>query len=276
MKRRFKRIYNNFKGILKKPEMRILPGQLSYFFLMSLIPILTICTILVSLFTSNVNVISIIEDALPQSIFNIIMPFLDNSKIGVNVLLFLIAGLLLASNGPYAVTIASNNFYKVKHSRFLKQKIKSLIMTVIIIILLLFIIFIPIFGDVIVKFLLNLVNNPDTLIIYMPIYKFLKVIISFVFIYFCIKLLYTIAPDSPIKSRTTTMGAIFTTLCWIIVTEAFGFYITEIADYNALYGNFANILILLLWVYLLSYLFMIGMAININAYELAQIKNNEQ
>ncbi len=119
-------------------------------------------------------------------------------------------------------------------------------------------------GDLIVKIVLELVNNPSSLYIYSPIYKLLKIMTSFLIIYFCIKLLYTIAPDRSIKSKTTTMGSLFTTIGWIIVSDIFGFYITKIANYNVLYGNFANILILLLWIYLLSYLFMMGMAMNIN------------
>ena len=51
---------------------------------------------------------------------------------------------------------------------------------------------------------------------------------------------------------------------WIIATYIFAFYITRIASYNVVYGNFANILILLLWVYILAYLFVVGIALNVN------------
>lgn len=41
---------------------------------------------------------------------------------------------------------------------------------------------------------------------------------------------------------------------------------TNIAKYDQLYGNFANILVLLLWVYFLAYLFVFGIILNKQKY----------
>lgn len=135
-------------------------------------------------------------------------------------------------------------------------------MTLVLIILLIFMIFIPIFGNTII----NLISKYINISSYLGIIKLLKFIMSFIFIYFSVKILYSLAPSRTIKSKTTTIGAIWTTTSWIVATELFAFYITKIAKYDLLYGNFANILMLFIWVYLLSYLFVIGMAININSY----------
>ena len=62
------------------------------------------------------------------------------------------------------------------------------------------------------------------------------------------------APDTKIKSRETTTGAVFTTVSWIIATEIYSFYVNYFAKYNLLYGSVANLLILFLWIYLLSYI----------------------
>ena len=74
------------------------------------------------------------------------------------------------------------------------------------------------------------------------------------------------APDKNIPSAQTTYGAVFTSIGWILATYIFAFYITRIASYDLIYGNFANILILLLWVYILAYLFVVGMALNVDEY----------
>lgn len=70
------------------------------------------------------------------------------------------------------------------------------------------------------------------------------------------------APDKKIKSKTTTTGAIFTTIAWIIATEIYSFYVSQFAKYNLFYGSISNILILLMWVYILAYVFVFGMALN--------------
>ena len=74
--------------------------------------------------------------------------------------------------------------------------------------------------------------------------------------------MYIIAPDDEIPSNTTNRGAIFTSIGWILSTEIFAFYLDKFAKYDIFYGSISNILVLLLWIYLLSYIFVLGMIIN--------------
>ena len=71
-----------------------------------------------------------------------------------------------------------------------------------------------------------------------------------------------LAPDKKIRSKSATKGAIFTTISWVVSTEIFTFYVGTFAKYDVFYGNISNIIILLLWIYLLSYIFVLGMAFN--------------
>ena len=70
------------------------------------------------------------------------------------------------------------------------------------------------------------------------------------------------APDKKIPSQNVNGGAIFTTIGFILITSLYSYYIQEFANYSIFYGSLANIVILMLWVYLLSYVFVIGMAMN--------------
>lgn len=266
MKKKIKEIFKIIYTIFSTPELNILPGQLAFYLLMSIVPILVIVSVIASYLNINVNLISAIEEALPSAISSIILQFFTSDLPNISFIIILWCYLILATNGPSAIIVTSNELYKLKQPSFFHLKMKAFMMTIIMILLLLFMILIPIFGDTIIKFILGLFNNPEVFIKYAPIYKFIKILISFVFIYISIKLLYTIAPNAKIKSRSTTKGALFTTIGWIVFSELFAFYITKIADYSLLYGNFANVLILLLWVYLLAYVFVVGMIININMY----------
>ncbi len=275
MKTRIKRIWNNFLNIIKLPEMKVLPGHLAFYILLSFIPILAICTAIASALMNNFNLVTELKGLLPKALFDIVVPLLNNGVPNVNLFLLIFCYLIVGTNGPASIIITSNELYKIKAQTFLQVRLKAFIMTIIVIALFLFMIFIPIFGDTIVNFIFEWLKRPTYLYNYVGVYKFLKVFISFLFIYFTIKLLYTMAPNEKIKSRTTTMGSLFTTFGWIISTEIFAFYITKIAKYNLLYGNFANILILLIWINFLSYLFMIGMAINVNSYSNGKSKEVE-
>ena len=61
----------------------------------------------------------------------------------------------------------------------------------------------------------------------------------------------------------------------ILSTEIFAFYIETFARYNEFYGSISNILVLLLWVYILSYIFVLGMGLNAGEYNLKQQENIE-
>ena len=80
------------------------------------------------------------------------------------------------------------------------------------------------------------------------------------------------APDVKIPSKNLTYGAIFTSIGWSLVTWLYSFYINNYAHYSVFYGGLANLVILLLWFYLLANIFVIGMALN---YRKSEIKLEE-
>ena len=81
-----------------------------------------------------------------------------------------------------------------------------------------------------------------------------------------IKILYTLAPDERIPSRFNNNGTLFTTLLWIIITRLYAIYLNNFNTYNLFYGSLANVVIMLFWIYLLAYVFTMGMAINSDCY----------
>lgn len=259
---KIKKILTGFTEILQKPEMQILPGQIAFYFLMSIIPIAAIAAAVATYITKSFDFLDTIKSVIPPVLANILASLTSDMKFQ-GVAFVLVLYLLLGSNAPASIITASNMLYNIKQPNYLKLKVKSFFMTIIIVLLLLFVVLIPLFGDLIVKFFIEVLNS-HFLYNYKWLYIILKAVGSFLIIYFIIKVLYTLAPSEKIKSKATTKGALFTTVGWILATYIFAFYITNIASYDVVYGNFANILILLLWVYILAYLFVVGMALNVD------------
>ncbi len=259
---RVKRIITGFSEILQKPEMQILPGQIAFYFFMSIIPIVAIAAGIATYITKSFDFLDTVGSVIPPVFANILSSLTTNMKLE-GVALVLVLYLLLASNAPASIITASNLLYDIEQPSFIKLKFKSFLMTIIIVLLLLFVVIIPLFGDLIVTFFIEVLNS-HFLYNYRWLYVIIKAVGSFLIIYIIIKMLYTLAPSKRIISSSTTKGSLFTTIGWIVATYIFAFYITNIASYNVLYGNFANILILLLWVYILAYLFVVGMALNVD------------
>ena len=266
-----KKIKNKIKEyltVLMQPAVGILPGQLAFFLVLSIFPLLTLIGIIASYFSISVDsLIDLMYKAFPTSVADLFTQFVEGKGFDTNVGLFMIIGYILASNGTHSITLASNILYGFPNDDYLKRRIKALIMIIILIILFMFMLVFLAFGNHILSLLLQLVEDQNFANIIYKMFVFLKWPFSVFIIYFNIKILYTIAPDWKILSATTTRGALFTTFGWTIATAIFSYYITNFARYDIFYGSLSNIVVLMMWVYILSYILVVGIAINANEYK---------
>lgn len=249
--------------IITKPEMRVLPGQLAFFFVISLIPIVALIGVVASSFSISIDTLQeALMSAIPSDVSDMLITVVSGKGFNFNIAIFFISAFILASNGTHSMIITSNEIYKIKDSNIVRRRIKAIIMTFILVLLVFFLLLVPVFGDTIFEIMRNSLINQEMIDVLYNIYQILKYPVTIFLIYYNIKLLYVIAPDKKIRKSTATKGAIFTTISWIIATEVYSFYVGTFSKYDLFYGSISNLLILLLWVYILSYIFVLGMAIN--------------
>ena len=266
MKNNTRKLAKHIVNVMKRPEIARLPGQLAFYFLMSLIPIIALAALIASKIVADLDLMSLLDSFFPEVFANFLENMIISANSYNNFLILLFFYIFVGANGPKAIITCSNTLYGIKGKGFFETQLKAMFMTIIMVILILFVLFIPLGGNFLIATLSRHVAKARAIYEFQPLYYTLKYLISFFVIFISTKLLYTMAPNRKIKSKNTTIGALFTSVTWILLSDVFLFYITHVAKYQALYGNFANILVLLLWIYLLAYLFVIGMALNINWY----------
>ena len=76
-----------------------------------------------------------------------------------------------------------------------------------------------------------------------------------------------LAPDHRVPSKYVNKGAIFTTIGWVILTAIFSYYANNIANYDLLYGSLSSLVVMMIWIYVMAYILVIGIAINTNIYK---------
>ena len=75
--------------------------------------------------------------------------------------------------------------------------------------------------------------------------------------------LYRYAPcRAKAQWRWLTPGTLLTAVGWLMLFLGFGFYLKNVADYNATYGSLGAVVALLTFVYLASYIFLFGAELN--------------
>ncbi|MGI6329339.1 MAG: YihY/virulence factor BrkB family protein [Bacilli bacterium] len=255
--------YNKLKDVIKIPIMRVLPGQLAFYLVLSIIPIISLVGLIATFFSLSVNsFIELIEASFPAATSNLLIPLIDGKGFDFNVFIFVISAFLLASNGTYTIIVISNMLYGLKDSGLIKTRIKAIGLTCIIVILLAFVLIVPAFGRTILELInsTKLFKSLSKEIIFL--YRLLEIPLSFFFIYINIKLIYTLAPAKRINSEDATYGSLFTSLGWMIATKVYSYYVLVFTNYDIFYGSIANLITLLIWIYLLSLIFVIGLAFN--------------
>lgn len=253
--------------LLMKPEMRILPGHLAFFLVMTLIPLVAlIATIAANLSISTDSIRVAINSSVPSGIANILNGIMAGDGINFNIIVFYASAFLLASNGAYSMINSSNEIYKVEPNNIVSRRLKAITMTFVLVGIFIFLIIVPIFGSNIFDILKELTGDSVIIQIIREMLVILKYPLILVILFMNIKLMYVIAPDKEIPGKTTNKGALFTTIGWVLSTEVFAFYVEKFARYDLFYGSISNILILLLWIYLLSYIYVLGMVINASEY----------
>ena len=262
-KRKKKNFFKTFWEAFWRPEMLILPGQIAFFLFLSLVPTITLIGYTCSyLNISNDLISTLLSNVFSQEVSSLITPVITSTDITPAFFITLGVGYFIASNGMASIIVASNTIYGIQDSGFFRRRLKAMLIELIIVILMLFVLVVPVLSQSIINIMNDMSISENAINITTKVFDFLNGPIAWIIIFFFIKLIYTLAPDREVNKSAINTGAIFTTVCWIGTTSLYAYYINHFANYSLFYGALANMVVLMLWVYFLSYFFVIGMAMN--------------
>ena len=265
--KRFKRYFKKVEKLIMRPEMKVLPGQLAFFLILSIFPVFTLLGYIgskFSLFSSSF--LAVIKEVIPSNFLEVILPFVTDSQLTGNTLVVMILGFILASNGTHSLIVTSNELYHLPYADYIKRRIKAFLMTILFLMLFIFIFIVLAYGNVIVSWILDI----KTLAAFHDqIYYFFLILkwpVAFFLIFIVLKYIYTVAPDARIPSKFMNAGALFATIGIILITLGYSLYVNYFSNYTLFYGSISGIIMLMIWVYLISFVLSLGIAINSTVY----------
>lgn len=77
-----------------------------------------------------------------------------------------------------------------------------------------------------------------------------------------VAVVYYVAPNVDQKFKFITPGAVLAVLVWILASVGFKYYVTNFADYNAMYGSIGAIIVLLFYFFISAAVLLFGAEIN--------------
>lgn len=88
------------------------------------------------------------------------------------------------------------------------------------------------------------------------------ILLAFIIV-FGLGVLYKKAPDrdNP-EMKWVSWGSVIATVLWILGSMLFSWYVNNFGSYDDMYGSFASVIIMLLWLFLTSFIILLGAEIN--------------
>lgn len=263
-KQRMIKLFNIIKDNWSRANVSSQAGELAYFSLLSLFPILLVIANVIPLFPIDVNaVLSYLESAVPPDIFSVIEPiligYLSSSSGGV-ISIGLVTALWSASKAFNSLQNILNEVYAVKpRKNFILVRLVSLLVQLAIVSIVGVIIFAFVFGEIIVEFVEGLVNIDLGFIMQILQLRWLILLIVLLALFTAV---YFLVPNHHLGIKYAVPGAIFATIGWLALSQGFSIYLQFAGGDAAANATFGVFIILMLWLYLAAMVLLLGGLVN--------------
>lgn len=254
-------------------------AQLSYYFLLSLFPLLFFLTTLFGYFASAPDLqrklMTYLSSVVPASAVQLVRVTFEEviaSRGGGKLSLGLLAALWAASSGINALGEALNAAYGVSETRsWWKVRLISVGLTVALAVLIVSALLIVLYGGKLGQSLFNWIDEGDPFSI---AWKILQWPIALTFVFLAFGLLYQFAPNlsarrrggrltgSDYRRRWLSPGVFVAVFLWLLVSLGFRLYLHFFNSYSATYGSLGALIILMLWFYLTGAAILLGAEVN--------------
>lgn len=238
--------------------LALFPGTLFLFTLIPYIPIQDLDVIILDFFS----------EVMPENAFEAVKTTIYDivSKQQSGLLSFgILMALYFSTNGLNALMESFNKSYDIFESRsFLIQRGLALLLTLLEFGVLVVAVILILGGSLAIDMMVmyGLISGDFVAILFLA----LEWVIILALIYIGISLLYYFGPAVTKRWKFFSIGSVVATLLFVITSTAFSYYINHFGNYNKLYGSIGTLIVVMLWMYLNSFIILIGFELNAAIY----------
>ena len=262
----WKDILQRTKQQVKEDNIPLLSAGVAFYIFIAIFPALIAAVTIYGLVSDPMEVeeqMASFTSALPADTAELlteqIKGIAENSggALGLGLLASLAGALFAASGGMQNLIKAINIAYDEEETRnFIKLRLVALAMTVALIAFLV----VAVGLVAVLPVVLESIAPSGIAAFGVQVARWLGL---FVFVTVCLAFLYRYAPDrDQPEFKWVGLGSIVATLLWVIGSAGFSFYVSRFGSYNETYGALAGVIVLLLWLFLTSFMILLGAEIN--------------
>ena len=233
-------------------------AQIAYFFFMASVPMLIVLTQVLGIFDVSMD---FIKDWLEQHLSTEMGSFLEGlfRASSTSVSNFFMIILALWASSSLAFSLSRLTTYTISYGKyrfnFFSERLKSIPIAAGSILVVALTLVGYVYGELIAK---RVLQNPEL----QQLISDLRTPLLGGLFFIVILANYYLLPRIRVPVRAVLPGAVVATVGIMIVTWFYSLYISRAVNYNLIYGAFSNIVAMMLWFYLISWVLCIGMMFN--------------
>ena len=255
----------NFMSKIKEDKVFALSAQFSYYIILGVFPLLILAISFLSNYSNELTyILTSLKNIIPHDVLNIIGSVIDNSVSSYSSSNFSYSVLILlwsATAGSATIINGINRAYGfTANKNYFFMRIEGIVFTLGIMLGMHLIFALIVLGRQIVLFLQSMKLLPEVIYVFIHVYRY---VLPVLILFLLFSAAYKFMTYEKVNFSFVFPGAAVSTLGFIIGSVIYSNYIsTKIKYYNSIYGNLSGLIVFLLWVYMLSFIFLAGAEVN--------------
>ncbi len=250
--------------VIKQDNITMYAAQSAFFLILSAFPfVMMLLTTIKYLPFEQTEFVNAVNNFFPKSVrgyFGFMIDEIYNTTIGFGAIVSLIVMIWSASKGIMSVSDGLDNINRIETGRnyFIRRTINALY-TILFCVMMIVVMLLYILGDVIKDKLDSIIGRVAAIDM---IYFLLRVAFGPIVVFLVVLIAYSILPSGKMIVRRNIAGAVFTTVCWILLALGLSVYVKVIGANTYMYGSLAGIILVIFWIYISMYILFLGAELN--------------
>ena len=238
-------------------------AQIAFYLLLSIVPtVIILMQILNVLGITSLDFLFIwLDRYVTPNMAATLKAFLENrSSTGNNIILIAMA-MWSASRAQFALMRIANYTYSSGRTtgNFFKERWRSLGTMSLTVLTLVFVVVILVYGQMILRLVFGRVIQTSMI---SRLWSWLRWPLALVLYFLVIVFDYYLLPLKKMNVRDLLPGSIMASVSMLVVTVFYSIYTNYVVDYGLIYGSLSSVAAVLFWLYLLSWVLVLGILFN--------------
>ena len=249
----------------KEDDIFALSAQFSYFIILGIFPFLILAISLLCNYSSYIYyILNSLSTFLPQDVYKIVFNVVNYSVsscgkpyLSVSMLIILWS----ATSGSATIINGINKAYGFSAKRnYFFLRIRGILFALAIMVTMQILFALIVAGRQLLIFVQNIKLFPNVNYVLINIFRYA---LPFILLFVTFSAAYKFLTYEKVELSFVFPGALFATTGLLIGSYAYSHYISQrILYYSTIYGNLSGVFIFIIWIYMLSFVFLTGAEVN--------------